>query len=106
MSCDVHFPIGGCLFRCFTQLNVSGGRTFPQGKDFSFKSGERRVGEEWRSRGSPYHYKKKKNVTWLSHMLDFQLLGLRPAGHHLSSLFLHTLNLVFFKLKTAYEITR
>src|ERR1035438_757795 len=31
-------------------------------------------------------------VTWLSHMLDCQLFGLRPAGHHLSSLFLHTLN--------------
>src|ERR1022692_1280920 len=31
-------------------------------------------------------------MTWLSHMLDCQLFGLRPAGHHLSSLFLHTLN--------------
>jgi Flp pilus assembly protein TadD len=31
-------------------------------------------------------------VTWLSHMLDCQLFGLKPAGHHLSSLFLHTLN--------------
>ena len=33
-------------------------------------------------------------VTWLSHMVDCQLFGLRPAGHHLSSLFLHTLNTV------------
>ena len=31
-------------------------------------------------------------LTWLSHMLDCQLFGLKPAGHHLSSLFLHTLN--------------
>ena len=31
-------------------------------------------------------------LTWLSHMLDCQLFGLRPAGHHLTSLFLHTLN--------------
>ena len=31
-------------------------------------------------------------VTWLSHMLDCQLFGLKPAGHHLSSLFVHTLN--------------
>src|ERR1039458_9760471 len=31
-------------------------------------------------------------ITWLSHMLDCQLFGLKPAGHHLSSLFLHTLN--------------
>jgi tetratricopeptide (TPR) repeat protein len=33
-------------------------------------------------------------VTWLSHMLDCQLFGLKPAGHHLTSLFLHTLNTV------------
>jgi protein O-mannosyl-transferase len=31
-------------------------------------------------------------LTWLSHMLDCQLFGLKPAGHHLTSLFLHTLN--------------
>ena len=29
-------------------------------------------------------------VTWLSHMLDCQLFGLKPAGHHLTSLLLHT----------------
>jgi len=29
-------------------------------------------------------------VTWLSHMLDIQLFGLNPAGHHLTSLLLHT----------------
>jgi cytochrome c-type biogenesis protein CcmH/NrfG len=33
-------------------------------------------------------------VTWLSHMLDCQLFGLNPTGHHLTSLFLHTLNTV------------
>jgi protein O-mannosyl-transferase len=29
-------------------------------------------------------------VTWLSHMLDCQLYGLKPAGHHLTNLLLHT----------------
>src|ERR1039458_9956597 len=33
-------------------------------------------------------------VTWLSHMLDCQLFGLNPAGHHLTSLFLHAFNTV------------
>ncbi len=28
-------------------------------------------------------------LTWLSHMLDAQLYGLQPAGHHLTSLFFH-----------------
>jgi protein O-mannosyl-transferase len=31
-------------------------------------------------------------ITWLSHMLDCQLFGLRPAGHHVTSLVLHALN--------------
>jgi protein O-mannosyl-transferase len=31
-------------------------------------------------------------LTWLSHMLDCQLYGLRPGGHHLTSLGLHLLN--------------
>ncbi|HOX56838.1 MAG TPA: tetratricopeptide repeat protein [Verrucomicrobiota bacterium] len=37
-------------------------------------------------------------VTWLSHMLDCQFFGMKPAGHHLSSLFLHTLNTVLLFL--------
>jgi len=31
-------------------------------------------------------------LTWLSHALDCQLYGLKPAGHHLTSIILHTLN--------------
>ena len=40
-------------------------------------------------------------VTWLSHMLDCQLFGLNPWGHHLTSVLLHALNamLVFALLQ-------
>ena len=40
-------------------------------------------------------------LTWLSHMLDVQLFGLNPGGHHLTSLLLHAANtlLLFFLLK-------
>lgn len=31
-------------------------------------------------------------LTWLSHMLDVQLYGLNPAGHHITSLLLHLAN--------------
>src|SRR5262245_54771958 len=31
-------------------------------------------------------------LTWLSHMLDVQLFGLNPMGHHLTSLLLHVAN--------------
>ncbi len=33
-------------------------------------------------------------LTWLSHMLDCQLFGLRPGWHHLTSLLLHAANTV------------
>jgi Tfp pilus assembly protein PilF len=40
-------------------------------------------------------------LTWFSHMLDFQLFGKNPAGHHLTNLFLHLANtlLLFIILK-------
>jgi tetratricopeptide (TPR) repeat protein len=31
-------------------------------------------------------------LTWLSHAADVQLYGLEPAGHHLTSVLLHTIN--------------
>jgi tetratricopeptide (TPR) repeat protein len=31
-------------------------------------------------------------LTWISHMLDCDLFGLKPAGHHFTSLLLHVLN--------------
>jgi len=41
-------------------------------------------------------------LTWLSHMLDCQLFGLSPVGHHLTSILLHALNtlLVFVVLRS------
>jgi tetratricopeptide (TPR) repeat protein len=40
-------------------------------------------------------------LTWLSHALDAQVFGLRPWGHHLTSLCLHAANtlVLFFLLK-------
>jgi tetratricopeptide (TPR) repeat protein len=40
-------------------------------------------------------------LTWLSHMLDWQLFGSKPAGHHLTNLIFHIANtlLLFIVLK-------
>ncbi len=40
-------------------------------------------------------------LTWISHMLDYQLFGLNPGWHHLTSLFIHLANtlILFFALK-------
>jgi hypothetical protein len=37
-------------------------------------------------------------LTWLSHMLDCQLYGLNPAGHHLTSVLLHSASTVLLFL--------
>jgi tetratricopeptide (TPR) repeat protein len=47
-------------------------------------------GVEWAF--SSYTASNWHPVTWLSHMLDCQLYGLRPAGHHLTNVLLHTAN--------------
>jgi len=40
-------------------------------------------------------------LTWLSHMMDCQLFGVNPAGHHLMNLLFHTANtLLLFLLLT------
>ena len=40
-------------------------------------------------------------LTWLSHMLDCQLFGLRPGMHHLTNLLFHLMNtaLLLFVLR-------
>jgi len=40
-------------------------------------------------------------VTWLSHTLDCEIFGLNPAGHHITSLFIHIANtlLLFWVLR-------
>ncbi len=37
-------------------------------------------------------------LTWLSHMIDFSLYGMRPYGHHLTNVILHMLNVLLLLL--------
>ena len=37
-------------------------------------------------------------LTWLSHMLDCQVYGLKPAGHHATSVLIHTANAILLFL--------
>ena len=41
-------------------------------------------------------------LTWLSHILDFELYGLKPWGHHLSALILHILSSALLFLSFRY----
>lgn len=41
---------------------------------------------------STFHAANWHPLTWLSHMLDAQLFGLNPAGHHATSMLIHAVN--------------
>jgi tetratricopeptide (TPR) repeat protein len=43
-------------------------------------------------------------VTWISHMVDFSLFGINPAGHHVVSVIIHIVN-VFLLFILLYLIT-
>ena len=45
-----------------------------------------------------FHAANWHPLTWLSHMLDVSLFGMRPAGHHLTSVLLHAANSVLLLL--------
>ncbi len=50
---------------------------------------------------SSFHSGNWHPLTWLSHMVDVQFFGLKPAGHHLVNVALHTANaLLLFLLLT------
>ncbi|HEY5497636.1 MAG TPA: glycosyltransferase family 39 protein, partial [Syntrophales bacterium] len=48
-----------------------------------------------------YHSNNWHPLTWISHMLDVQIFGLNPAGHHLVNVILHIINslLLLFLLR-------
>jgi len=47
---------------------------------------------------STFHAGNWHPLTWISHMVDCQLYGMNPAGHHLTSLLLHLANTVLLFL--------
>jgi protein O-mannosyl-transferase len=45
-------------------------------------------------------------LTWMSHALDYSIFGMNPAGHHLTSALLHTVNVVLLFLLLLYSTGR
>ena len=69
-------------------------------KNFHIFSGFTKTSVQWAF--TSFYAANWHPLTWLSHMLDYQLFGLRPAGHHLMSLLFHMLNtlLLFFAFRS------
>jgi len=60
-----------------------------------------RQGLSWHTISWAFHTTSQdywRPLDWISHMADVQFFGLNPTGHHLTSLFLHVLNVVVFFL--------
>jgi protein O-mannosyl-transferase len=55
-----------------------------------------RKGIVWAFTG--FHASNWHPLTWLSHMLDCQLYGLHPGGHHLTNVLLHTATVILLFL--------
>lgn len=88
-----YFPVAGLDFTNYDDPDyvtanpqVSAGLTWP-GVAWAFG----------RAHASNWH-----PITWLSHMADCELFGLKPAGHHLTNLVLHAANsiLLFLLLRS------
>jgi len=47
---------------------------------------------------SSYHSNNWHPLTWISHMVDVQIFGLNPAGHHLINVFFHIVNTILLLL--------
>jgi protein O-mannosyl-transferase len=66
--------------------HVKAGLTWP-GVVWAFKSG---YAANWHP------------LTWISHMVDYQLFGLNPAGHHMMNILFHTANTVLLFILLTY----
>ena len=43
-----------------------------------------------------FHMGPYQPFSWLSYSLDYKIWGLNPFGYHLTNIFIHSLNAVFF----------
>jgi Flp pilus assembly protein TadD len=85
----VFYPLTGCGFINYDDNDYVTGNTHVQG-------GLARSQLAWvftNTDAANWH-----PLTWLSHMLDCQLYGANPWGHHLTSVLLHAANAVLFLL--------
>ncbi len=74
-------------------------------KNYQVQSGLNTQSVKWAF--STTHLSYWHPLTWLSHMLDWQLFGAHAAGHHLMSLFFHIGTVIFlflFLSKTTRQI--
>jgi tetratricopeptide (TPR) repeat protein len=87
---------------CAVYIRVSG-LSFVEYDDPDYVSRNPHVqaGLSWQTVGWAFTATEAANwhpMTWLSHALDCQLYGLDPAAHHVTSMVLHTLNVVLLFL--------
>jgi len=65
-------------------------------KNLQVRAGLSRASISWAF--TSFHAANWHPITWLSHMLDVQLFGLNPKGHHLTSVGIHAINAILLFL--------
>ncbi|MCS7090546.1 MAG: tetratricopeptide repeat protein [Verrucomicrobiota bacterium] len=91
--------LGAMLLACltagvFSRVLTCGFVDYDDG-DYVTANEQVQAGLRWEGIGWAFRTLHASNwhpLTWISHMLDVTWFGLRPAGHHLTSLVLHSAN--------------
>ena len=90
----VYWPVGRCEFAGFDdELYITGNLQVQSGLNWSSF-----LWALTATNAANWH-----PVTWVSHLLDVELFGLNPSGHHVTNLLIHCLNvlLLFLVLREA-----
>ncbi|MEP6602978.1 MAG: tetratricopeptide repeat protein [Spartobacteria bacterium] len=103
---DNKIAVAVCLFLCALVWLVFGqtlshGFTNYDDEKYVFKNAHVSSGLNAREIGWAFTHAHAANwhpVTWISHMLDCQLFGLNPRGHHLTNVALHAVGSVLLFL--------
>lgn len=95
--------LGAVTLLCYWQVLHHGFVEFDDGdylyENWHVKSGLTWAGFVWAF--TTNHASNWHPLTWLTHMVDCEIFGLNPAGHHLVNVLFHVANsiLVFFTLR-------
>ncbi len=95
--------LAACCAALYGQTLSHGFLSYDDGL-YVFENSHVQAGLNWNNMGWAFTTPAANYVhplTWISHMLDCQLYGLQPWGHHLTSLVIHALNAVLLFLVLA-----
>ena len=112
-SPDLRTPILSLLLVAFTLALYNPVTHFPfinyDDRRYVSENGHVQAGLTWNTikwAFTTFDYANWHPLTWISHALDCQLFQLNPAGHHFTSILLHSINVVLLFLLLSWSTRR